>query len=242
MITKTIGLTMLIAMFFLPAYLYAGPAVRSISVAKVDTSSQTGLESLLFQQTLLLDFPGPLTLTAGIGATHAMAGSTEYRPSLGGAWVLPGNFYLDGWYSLYVLESTLEQGAAIALNYETDQLYLAVREAIRYGAGSFSSVSYLDGSWTWTEGSSVTAHAALGITPDAYPEPAGWIKGSWRATPLLAPQMLASITNDATSLNESVGFGCAFYFGSSNISASWEPRFGSRAGESSINLTADLRF
>jgi len=233
---------MLMAVLLVPSLVHAGPAIRSISVGRIDTSSQVGLDSLQFQQTVLLDFPGPLTLTAGIGATHDMAGSTEYRPSLGGAWVLPGNFYLDGWYSLYIGDSTLEHGASLALNLETDRLYVAAREAIRFGEGAFSSVSYLDGSWTWVDGSSLAAHAALGIASSTDLEPAGWAKASWRATRLLSPQLLASITQDATGLNESVGLGCAFYFGLSNVSASWEPRFGSRAGESSINIAADLRF
>lgn len=219
------------------------PAIRSLSVARLDTENGVVLDSLLLQQTLILDFPGPLTLSAGIGATRdAIAGSTEYRPSLGGAWVLPANFYLDGWYSLYLIDSRLEQGAALAINFETDRLYVAAREAVRIGSGSFSSVSYIEGSWTWTEGSFIAAHAALGLAPDADPEPAGWFKGSWRATGPLAPQVVGSVSKDATGLNESAGLGCAFYFGASNISLSWEPRFGSRAGQSSINLAADVRF
>jgi len=239
---KITGFIILSLVLLVPPLVHAGPAIRSISVGRIDTSSQDGLDSLLFQQTVLLDFPGPLTLTAGIGATHDMAGSTEYRPSLGGAWVMPGNFYLDGWYSLYIGASTLEHGASLALNFETDRLYVAAREAIRFGEGDFASVSYLDGSCTWVDGSSLAAHAALGIASGTDLEPAGWAKASWRATRLLAPQLLASITQDATGLNESVGLGCAFYFGLSNVSASWEPRFGSRAGESSINVAADLRF
>ncbi len=225
-----------------PSLAQAAPAIRSISVARIDASSEQGLDSLLFQQTILLDIAGPLTLTGGIGATHELAGSTEYRPSLGGAWVLPGNFYLDGWYSMYIGASTFEHGVSLALNFENDWLYVAARESIRFGEGAFSSVAYLDGSWTWLDGSSLAGHAALGISPDAALEPATWAKATWRATSLLAPQLLASITQDATGLNESVGLGCALYLGLSNVSASWEPRFGSRAGESSINLAADLRF
>lgn len=242
MMRKAAGCAIVVMALLVPSLAQAAPAIRSISVARIDTSSQQGLDSLQFQQTILLDFPGPLTLTGGIGATHELAGSTEYRPSLGGAWVLPGNFYLDGWYSMYIGASTLEHGVSLALNFETDRLYVAARESIRFGEGAFSSVAYLDGSWTWIDGSSLAGHAALGITSDARLEPAGWAKASWRATNLLAPQLLASMTQDATGLNESVGIGCAFYFGLSNVSASWEPRFGSRAGESSINVAADLRF
>jgi hypothetical protein len=220
----------------------AGPAFRSITVARVDVDRARATETLLLDQALIASLADRASLIASLGMTRWSGGAAEYRPGLGLAVVIGGGLYLDGWYALYLGEQSPDHGASIALNYETERLYVALRQTLRLGSEALASLTAVNSGWIFPRGSRLSANAALGLERGAVPAPAAWFKGSWRALDVLAPEASCSVASDGDGLNASIGIGCGLYLDTLSMSASWEPRFGSKSGEWSATLSADARF
>ncbi|MCX7023796.1 MAG: hypothetical protein NT080_04160 [Spirochaetes bacterium] len=224
-------LSAIVALSLAPCSAEPAP-VRTITVVDGLISGSAG--TLAVDEALLVRLGKLFTVVGMAGFSLSDDESRVWRGGLGGAFSFGGGFYVDGHYVLAWDESGAygTHEAEAAFNAENDRAWGAMRETLRWNDGTLSSVSKLQGRYSFTRRFSAIAMYSFAWERNVGFGNAFWLEGTFLPAPQVGLRLGSTLSLD-TDGTFAPAANCGFDLrphGDLRISWSFERTFSSGDG------------